>query len=87
MRKDMAGGDVVPVHSHIPIIIHIPAQWGGVLALSVDNNIEDLGLVPYPVPSTTGPGPGRKENPQLIDSWEQNQEFWPLWLKVKPCNF
>lgn len=26
MRKAMTGGVVVPVHSHIPIVIHIPAQ-------------------------------------------------------------
>lgn len=55
----MAGGVVVvPVRSHIPIIVHIPAQRGGAHAHGVDTTTEGLGLAPYPVHGATGPGPG-----------------------------
>lgn len=60
MRKDI-GGVVVPVHGHIPILIHIPAHRGGTLDLVLDTITEDLGLAPYPVHSTSGLGPGMKE--------------------------
>ena len=64
MRKDVRGGVVVPVpaHSHIPIIIPIPAQRGFPRALAVITTTEDLGLAPYPAQSSTGPGPGIKKS-------------------------
>lgn len=62
-RRDTAGGVLVHVRGHIPILVHIPVRRGGTLGLGTA--AKDLGAAPYPVLSGTGPGPGMKEEPSV----------------------